>query len=45
MSVKERLLVIKMAEKEKKNPKFFEEIKVDVKIIKNQCGETKVKVN
>lgn len=45
MSVKERLLAIKMAEKEKKNPKFFEEIKVDVKITKNQCGETKVKVN
>jgi len=45
MSVKERLLAIKMAEKEKKNPKFFEEIKVDVKITKNQCGVTKEKVN
>lgn len=39
MSVKERLLVIKMAEKEKKNPKFFEEIKIDAKIIKKKHGE------
>lgn len=39
MSVKERLLVIKMAEKEKKNQKFFKEIKVDAKIIKKQYGE------
>ena len=39
MSVKERLLVIKMAEKEKKNPKFFEEIKVDTKIIKKHHGK------
>lgn len=40
MSVKERILVIMMAKKEKKNSKFFEEIKVDAKIIKKQEGKT-----
>lgn len=43
MSVKERLLVIKMDEKEKKNPKFFEEIKVDVKITKKTVWGNKGK--
>lgn len=39
MTVKGRLLAIKMAEKEKKNPKFFEEIKVVAKIRKSNLGK------
>lgn len=39
MSVKDRLLIIKMAEKETKNPKFFDDIKVEARIIKKQHGK------
>lgn len=39
MNVKERLLVIKMQEKKKKNPKLFDEIKVEVNI-KNNLKKT-----
>ena len=39
MSVKERILVIRLAEKEKKNQKLFEDIKVEIKINKKQSEE------
>ena len=39
MSVKERILVIRLAEKEKKNQKLFEDIKVEIKINKKQPEE------
>jgi len=32
MSVKTRLLALKMIERKKRNPKFFKEIKVDVRM-------------
>lgn len=39
MSVKERLLALKMIEKKKIHLKFFEEIKVDVKLKNNHNGK------
>lgn len=39
MSVKSRLLALKLLEKQKKNPEYAKQIGIEVKIIKNEKEE------
>ena len=36
MSVKSRLLALKLLEKQKKNPKYAQQIGIEVKVVKNE---------